>query len=75
MAKLRLEQILSNLTYNAVSGVLTASGSVDIVQTDPLSPALTAAGAVFIEDAANIASASFNTSGSINIEILDGGFY
>ena len=55
MARLRLEQLQSNLSYT--SGSLIASGSFTIVNYP------------------NIASASFNTSGSINVDIIDGGTY
>jgi len=75
MYRLRLEQILSNLSYNSGSNILTASGSVNIIQTNPSSPALQTSGSLYIVDSPNVASASLNTSGSININILDGGSY
>ena len=40
MALIRLEQILSNLSYNTGSNQLKVSGSLNIEQTDPLYPAL-----------------------------------
>ena len=57
MARIRIEQLLSNLAYDTGSSALTVSGSLTII------------------DALGIASASFNTSGSINVDIIDGGTY
>jgi hypothetical protein len=56
MAKLKLKQVNSNLTYS--NGALTVSGSLTIVDNTTVP-----------------VSASFNTSGSINVDIIDGGTY
>jgi len=57
------------------TNVLTVSGSLQVKTDNPNVNALAVSGAMFIVDAPNVASASFNTSGSINVDIMDGGTY
>ena len=75
MARLKFKQINSSIGYNTSTNVLTVSGSLQIKTDNPNVDALAVSGAMFIVDAPNVASASFNTSGSINVDILDGGTY
>ena len=69
MALIRLEQILSNLSYNTGSNVLHVSGALDITQTDPTHPALTNSGSLYVVDSPNVASGSYNGND------IDGGTY
>ncbi len=41
MARLRLEQLLSNMTYNSGSSQLTISGSAQVVSTPSVTGSLT----------------------------------
>ena len=75
MARLKFKQINSSISYNTSTNVLTVSGSLQVTQDDPNKVALAVSGAMFIVDAPGVASASFNTSGSINVDIMDGGTY
>ena len=69
MAKIRLEQILSNLSYNTGSNVLHVSGALDITQTDPLYPALTNSGSFYVVDSLGVESGSYNGNA------IDGGTF
>ena len=69
MALIRLEQILSNLSYNTGSNVLHVSGALDITQTDPTYPALTNSGSLYVVDSLNVESGSYNGNA------IDGGSY
>lgn len=69
MALIRLEQILSNLSYNTGSNVLHVSGALDITQTDPLYPALTNSGSFYVVDSPGVESGSYNGNA------IDGGTY
>jgi hypothetical protein len=69
MAQIRLEQILSNLSYNTGSNVLHVSGALDITQTDPLYPALTNSGSFYVVDSPGVESGSYNGNA------IDGGTY
>lgn len=72
MARLKFKQINSSISYNTSTNMLTISGSTEIIQTATGSiPALAVSGAMFIVDSPGIASASFNTSGSINVDVID----
>jgi hypothetical protein len=51
------------------------SGSLQVKTDNPNVNAFAVSGAMYIVDAPNVASASFNTSGSINVDIIDGGTY
>ena len=75
MARLKFKQINSSISYNPSTDVLYVSGALNVIQDNPSIPALAVSGAMFIVDATNIASASFNTSGSINVDVMDGGTY
>ncbi len=75
MARIKLKQLNSSLSYNTSTNVLTVSGSLQVKTDNPNVNALAVSGAMFIVDAPNVASASFNTSGSINVDIIDGGTY
>jgi hypothetical protein len=75
MARLKFKQINSSISYNTSTNVLTVSGSLQVKTDNSNVDALAVSGAMFIVDAPNVASASFNTSGSINVDILDGGTY
>jgi hypothetical protein len=75
MARLKFKQINSSISYNTSTNVLTVSGSLQVTQDDPNKVAFAVSGAMYIVDAPNVASASFNTSGSINVDIIDGGTY
>ena len=66
MARIRLEQILSNLSYITGSNVLHVSGSLNIIQTNPNNPALTASGSIGIANSPGIASGSITGSGNID---------
>jgi hypothetical protein len=55
--------------------VLAVSGSLQVKTDNPNVDALAVSGAMFIVNAPNVASASFNTSGSINVDIMDVGTY
>ena len=69
MALIRLEQILSNLSYNTGSNQLKVSGSLNITQTNPLYPALTNSGSFYVVDSPNVASGSYNGN------TIDGGTF
>lgn len=69
MALIRLEQILSNLSYNTGSNQLKVSGSLNIEQTDPLYPALTNSGSFYVVDSPGVASGSYNGNA------IDGGTF
>ena len=73
MARLKFKQINSSIYYDSGSNILLVSGAVRIEQTDTGSVGLAVSGAMFIVDSPNVASASFNTSGSINVDIIDVG--
>ena len=75
MARIKLKQLNSSLSYNTSTNVLTVSGSLQVETDNPTVDAFAVSGAMFIVDAPNVASASFNTSGSINVDIIDGGTY
>jgi len=75
MARIKLKQLNSSLSYNTSTNVLTVSGSLQVKTDNPNVNAFAVSGAMFIVDAPNVSSASFNTSGSINVDILDGGTY
>lgn len=75
MARLKFKQINSSISYNTSTNVLTVSGSLQVQTDNPNVDALAVSGAMFIVDAPNVASASFNTSGSINVDIIDAGSY
>jgi len=75
MARIKLKQLNSSLSYNTSTNVLTVSGSLQVKTDNPNVNALAVSGAMFIVDAPNVASASFNTSGSINVDIIDAGSY
>jgi hypothetical protein len=75
MARLKFKQINSSISYNTSTNVLTVSGSLQVKTDNPNVDALAVSGAMFIVNAPNVASASFNTSGSINVDIMDGGTY
>jgi len=66
MAQIRLEQMLSNLSYNTGSNVLHVSGSFDITQTNPSNPALVVSGSISIANSPGIASGSITGSGNID---------
>lgn len=75
MSRLKFKQIHSNISYKTGTNELSVSGSLSIVQDDPNKHALNVSGSLFIVDDPYVAPASFNTSGSINVDILDGGTY
>jgi len=75
MARLKFKQINSSISYNTSTNVLTVSGSLQVKTNNPNVDALAVSGAMFIVNAPNVASASFNTSGSINVDIMDVGTY
>ena len=75
MARLKFKQINSSIGYNTSTNVLTVSGSLQVKTDNPNVDALAVSGAMFIVNAPNVASASFNTSGSINVDIMDVGTY
>jgi hypothetical protein len=75
MARLKFKQINSSISYNTSTNILSVSGSLSVVQDNPNKNALNVSGSMFIVNATNVASASFNTSGSINVDIIDGGSY
>jgi hypothetical protein len=69
MALIRIEQILSNLSYNTGSNVLSVSGSLNITQTDPIHPALISSGSFYVVDSPGVKSGSYNGNA------IDGGTY
>jgi hypothetical protein len=69
MARIRLEQIKSNLTYDSINNILLMSGSLNATQTNPDIPVMIASGSLTVVDSLNVAS------GSLNISIIDGGTY
>lgn len=69
MALIRLEQILSNLSYNTGSNQLKVSGSLNITQTNSLYPALTNSGSFYVIDSPGVASGSYNGNA------IDGGTF
>jgi hypothetical protein len=75
MSRIKLKQINSSLSYNTSTNELSVSGSLSVKQDNPNKNALNVSGSMFIVNATNVASASFNTSGSINVDIIDGGSY
>jgi len=75
MARLKFKQINSSISYSPNDNVLYVSGAVNIIQDDPAITALAVSGSMFIVNSNNVASASFNTSGSINVDIMDVGTY
>jgi LEA14-like dessication related protein len=75
MSRLKFKQINSNIGYNTSTNVLTVSGSLQVKTDNPNTTSLAVSGAMYIVDNSNIVSASFNTSGSINVDIIDGGTY
>jgi hypothetical protein len=75
MARLKFKQINSSIGYNTSTNVLTVSGSLQVKTDNPNVNALAVSGAMFIVNAPNVASASFNTSGSINVDTMDVGTY
>ena len=75
MARLKFKQIYSSISYDSGSNTLSVSGSVQVKTDNPNKPAMAVSGAFDIVDAPNVASASFNTSGSINVDIIDAGTY
>jgi hypothetical protein len=75
MARLKFKQINSSISYNTSTNVLTVSSSLQVKTDNPNVDALAVSGAMFIVNAPNVASASFNTSGSINVDIMDVGTY
>jgi hypothetical protein len=75
MARLKFKQINSSISYNTSTNVLTVSGSLQVKTDNPNVDALAVSGAMSIVDVPNIVSASFNTSGSINVDVIDGGTY
>jgi hypothetical protein len=75
MSRIKLKQINSSLSYNTSTNELSISGSLSVKQDNPNKNALNVSGSMFIVNATNVASASFNTSGSINVDIIDGGSY
>ena len=75
MSRIKLNQINSSLSYNTITNELSVSGSLSVKQDNPTKNALNVSGSMFIVNATNVASASFNTSGSINVDIIDGGSY
>ena len=60
MSLIRLEQILSNLSYDTGSNVLLVSGSLDIKQTSAIYPSLTTSGSFSVINSPNVASGSYN---------------
>jgi hypothetical protein len=75
MARLKFKQINSSISYNTSTNELSVSGLLSVTQDNPNKSALNVSGSMFIVNAHNVASASFNTSGSINVDIIDGGTY
>ena len=75
MARLKFKQINSSIGYNTSTNVLTVSGSLQVKTDNPNTTSLAVSGAMYVVNNPNIASASFNTSGSINVDIIDGGTY
>ena len=75
MARIKFKQINSSISYSPNDNILYVSGAVNIIQSSSLTPALAVSGAMFIVNSNNVASASFNTSGSINVDIMDVGTY
>jgi hypothetical protein len=75
MSRLKFKQINSNIGYNTSTNVLTVSGSLQVKTDNPNTTSLAVSGAMYIVDNPNIVSASFNTSGSINVDVIDGGTY
>jgi hypothetical protein len=69
MALIRLEQILSNLSYTSGSNVLTVSGSLNAKQTNPTSPSLTVSGSFYVVDSPGVSSGSYNGNS------IDGGTF
>ena len=69
MALIRLEQILSNLSYTSGSNVLTVSGSLNTKQTNPLRPSLTVSGSFYVVDSPGVESGSYNGNS------IDGGTF
>ena len=66
MAWIRLEQILSNLSYNTGSNVLYVSGSFNITQTNSNYSALTVSGSLDMANSPGISSGSITGSGNID---------
>jgi hypothetical protein len=69
MALVRLEQILSNLSYTSGSNILTVSGSLNAKQTDPTHPSLTVSGSFYVIDSPGVESGSYNGNS------IDGGTF
>jgi hypothetical protein len=75
MARLKFKQIYSSISYNTSTNELSVSGSMSLKQDNSAKTALNVSGSFFIVDAPSVASASLNTSGSINVDIIDAGSY
>jgi hypothetical protein len=69
MALVRLEQILSNLSYTSGSNILTVSGSLNAKQTNPTYPSLTVSGSFYVVDSPGVESGSYNGNS------IDGGTF
>jgi hypothetical protein len=69
MARIRLEQLRSNLSYNTGSNVLSVSGSLNVIQTNPIYSALTTSGSFYVVDSPGVASGSYNGNA------IDGGTF
>jgi hypothetical protein len=69
MALLKLKQFRSNLSYNTGTNVLTVSGSLVSIQSNPNFPAVVVSGSFNLNDAPNIASGSITGSNGT----IDGG--
>jgi hypothetical protein len=69
MARIRLEQLRSNLSYNTGSNVLSVSGSLNVIQTNPTYSALTTSGSFYVVDSPGVASGSYNGNA------IDGGTF
>ena len=69
MARIRLEQLRANLSYNTGSNVLSVSGSLNVIQTNSSYPALTNSGSFYVVDSPNVASGSYNGNA------IDGGTF
>jgi hypothetical protein len=69
MARIRLEQLRSNLSYNTGSNVLSVSGSLNVIQTNSTYSALTTSGSFYVVDSPGVASGSYNGNA------IDGGTF
>jgi len=69
MAQIRLEQLKANLSYNTGSNVLSVSGSLNIIQTNSVYPALVTSGSFYVVDSPGVESGSYNGNA------IDGGIY